>query len=146
MKYKKTDAKKFLIRISYTFLLALVFGLICAIPLYFLGDFAKASGSEKWNLISYALLLITGFFAVFANADYFITVLKGKISKSGAAIAHIGFALLMLGALISTSKKVVLSKNTSERKVSGLGADFDDKKSILLTQGDTLPMGPCISN
>lgn len=142
LKYKKTDTKKFYVRISYSFLFALVFGLACSIPLYFLNGFADADGQGKWNLISYSLLLITALFAVFANADYFLSVLKGKISKSGAAIAHVGFALVMLGALISTSKKVVLSKNTAERKVSALGADFDDKKSILLTQGDTLPMGP----
>lgn len=142
LKYKKTEGKKFFVRISYSFLFALVFGLACSIPLYFLSGFAAAGGEEKWNMISYSLLLITSLFAVFANADYFMSVLKGKISKSGAAIAHIGFALLMLGALISTSKKVVLSKNTAERKVSALGPDFDDKRSILLTQGDTLPMGP----
>ena len=81
-------------------------------------------------------------FAAFANVDYCITILKGKIKKSGASIAHIGFALIMVGALISTSKKIVLSKNTATRKVSSLGEEFDDKKSILLTQGDTLAMGP----
>lgn len=140
LKYKKTDGKKFLMRISYTFLLALVFGLACTIPLYFMKGFAESN--EKWDIVSYALLFITALFAVFANADYWLTILKGKVRKSGAAIAHIGFALIMLGALISTSKKTVISSNTSQRKVSGLGADFDDKKSILLTQGDTLPMGP----
>lgn len=142
LKYKKTDSKKFWKRISYPFILAVLFGTVCAIPLYFMNDFSKADGSRKWELISYGLLLITSLFAVFANADYWLVILKGKVSKSGAAIAHIGFALLLLGALISTSKKVVLSKNTAERKVSGLGNDFDDKKSILLTVGDTLPMGP----
>jgi cytochrome c-type biogenesis protein CcmF len=142
LKYKKTDSKKFLRRISYSFLLALLFGTVCSVPFYFLDNFSKAGGAEKWNLISYTLLFITGLFAAIANADYFLTVLKGKISKSGAAIAHMGFALLMLGALISTSKKVVLSKNTSDRKVSTLGEGYDDKVSILLTQGDTLPMGP----
>jgi cytochrome c-type biogenesis protein CcmF len=142
LKYKHTDRSKFFKRISYSFLLALLFGSICATPFYFLGNFSAANGTEKWNLISYGLLLVTGVFAAIANADYFITVLKGKISKSGAAIAHIGFAMVMLGALISTSKKVVLSQNTAERKVSSLGEEYDDKKNILLTQGDTLPMGP----
>ena len=142
LKYQKTQPGRFLKRISYSFLLALLFGTVCSVPFYFLDSFSSAGGAEKWNLVSYSLLLITGLFAAIANMDYFITVLKGKISKSGAAIAHIGFALLMTGALVSTSKKVVLSKNTAERKVSALGEGYDDKKSILLTQGDTLPMGP----
>ncbi len=142
LKYKKTEGKKFLKRISYSFSFAVIFGTVCSIPLYLLNGFSEANATEKWNLISYSLLLISGIFALTANADYALMVLKGKIFKSGAAIAHIGFALLLVGALISTSKKVVLSKNTAQRKVSGLGADFDDKKSILLTMGDTLPMGP----
>lgn len=142
LKYKRTDRGHFFRRISYSFILALVCGLVCAIPLYFVHDFADATGEGKWDLVSYSLLLISGLFAAFANADYFIAVLKGKVSKSGASVAHIGFALLMIGALVSTSKKVVLSQNTSQKKVSALGDNFDDKKSILLTQGDTLPMGP----
>lgn len=142
LKYKKTEGKKFLRRVSYSFLLALIFGAVCVIPLYFLNNFSSATDSEQWNLVSYALLFITGIFAALANADYFLNVLKGKVLKSGAAIAHIGFALIMLGALVSTSKKATISKNTSQRKVSGLGEDYDDKKSILLTIGDTLPMGP----
>jgi cytochrome c-type biogenesis protein CcmF len=142
LKYKKSDGKQFLRRMSYSFLLAVVFGTVCALPLYFLNGFEKEDSTQKWNLISYALLFITALFAVFANADYWLIVLKGKTSKSGSAIAHLGFALLLLGALVSTSKKVIISKNTSERKISGLGADFDEKKSIVLTQGDTLPMGP----
>ncbi len=142
LKYKKSNSKDFLRRISYTFILALIFGAVASFPLYFLNDFAALESSEKWNAISYSLLLIVSLFAVFANADYWLVVLKGKMAKSGASIAHMGFALLIIGALISTSKKVVLSKNTSNRKVSGLGKDYDDNKSILLTKGDTLPMGP----
>lgn len=142
LKYKQSDTNKFIKRISYSFLFALLFGTVCSFPLYLLNDFFNVSSSEKWNLVSYSLLLITGLFAVFANVDYCLNIIKGKISKSGAAIAHIGFALIVLGALISTSKKVTLSKNTAQRKVSGLGTEFDDKKSILLTIGDTLPMGP----
>lgn len=143
LKYKHNDRVAFFKKLRYSFLAAFVFGFVCAIPLYFLRDFSEAnSASEKWNLISYALLLVCGFFAVFSNAQYWLSLLKGKILKSGASIAHIGFALILIGALISTSKKVTLSKNTSDKKVESLGKGFDGQKSILLTQGDTLPMGP----
>lgn len=140
LKYKKTNSKDFFKQVMRPLLLSLLFGLACCVPLYFLNGFADSK--NKWDLISYALLFTTSLFAVFANADYWLRVLKGKIRKSGASVAHIGFALILLGALISTSKKVTLSKNTSSRKLSSLGAEFDDQKSILLTQGDTLPMGP----
>lgn len=137
LKFRNTDRKQFLKRISYSFALALVFGLAGSIPLYFINNPKK-----DWDAFSYALLFIFSLFAIFANGDYWINILKGKIKKGGAAIAHIGFAMILLGALISTSKKVTISKNTAERKVSELGEGFDDKVSILLTQGDTLPMGP----
>ncbi|MGZ4043523.1 MAG: cytochrome c biogenesis protein CcsA, partial [Bacteroidia bacterium] len=137
LKFKKTDSKQFLKRISYPFALALLLGLACTIPLYFINN-----SHITWDTVSYALLFIFGLFAVFANGDYWINILKGKIKKGGAAIAHIGFALVLIGALVSTSKKVTISKNTADRKVSDLGEGFDDKVSILLTQGDTLPMGP----
>jgi len=137
LKFKKTDTKNFFKRISYAFVLALVFGLACVIPLYFINN-----QQFSWSYMGYSALFITALFVVFGNADYSINILKGKISKSGAAIAHIGFAMILLGALISTSKKTTLSKNTSSKKVSELGEGFDDKVSILLTKGDTLPMGP----
>lgn len=137
LKFRKTDRHQFLKRISYSFLLALVFGLACSIPLYFING-----TPVSWDTISYSLLFIFSLFAIFGNGDYWINVLKGKLKKGGAAIAHIGFALILLGALVSTSKKITISKNTAERKVSDLGEGFDDKVSILLTQGDTLPMGP----
>ncbi|MBA2613722.1 MAG: cytochrome c biogenesis protein CcsA [Bacteroidetes bacterium] len=140
LKYKKTDPKKFFKRIGYSFVLALFFGLACSIPLYFLTN--NEVKKDTLTLIGYSSLFITGLFAFFANLDYFLIILKGKVSKSGAAIAHIGFAIVLIGALISTSKKVTLAKNTADKKLTALGKDFDDRESILLTQGDTLPMGP----
>ncbi|MEI6021128.1 MAG: cytochrome c biogenesis protein CcsA, partial [Bacteroidota bacterium] len=139
LKYKKTNAKQFLKRMLWPMLLALVFSVVCCIPLYFINQ--NNSVFSTWDLISFALLFFTALYAVLGNADYWLLILKGKISKGGASIAHIGFALVILGALVSTSKKVTLSKNTGQRKVSGLGSDFDDSRSILLTQGDTLAMG-----
>ena len=138
LKYKQNPTRRFLKRASYSFVVALAFGLVGAIPLYVLNPGEHSSGM----LIGFSALLVTSLYATLANADYMLTVLKGKLRKSGASIAHMGFALILLGALISTSKKATLSVNTAQRKVSGLGKDFDDARSILLTQGDTLPMGP----
>lgn len=137
LKYKKTETKKFLKRISYSMILSFLFTLSTSIPLYFLGE--NVFSGQK---IMYALLIFAGFFSVFSNFDYLINILKGKITKSGSAIAHLGFALILLGALISTSKKTAISKNTSGKSMSALGEGFDENESIVLTQGDTLPMGP----
>jgi len=140
-KYKKTDPKQFLKHISLSGILAVVFGASAVIPLYFLKDYSSSNTTEKWNLISYALLFISALFAVFCNLDYWMRILKGKIRHAGASIAHIGFALILLGALISTSKKQTISQNTSQKNVASLGENFSAKKSLVLTKGDTLPMG-----
>ncbi len=140
-KYKKTDIKNFLLNIRYAGILALIFGTASCIPLYFLNDFSSNTSLTKWNLISYALLFTACLFSVFANADYWLRVLKGKMRHAGSSIAHIGFALIILGALISTSKKQTISKNTSKKQVEALGDNFDSNKSLVLTKGDTLPLG-----
>lgn len=140
-KYKKTDGKTFFKHIRISILLSIVFGLACVIPLYFLRDYDAAKGNEKWTLISYAILFIVGLFAVFANFEYWLRILKGKIRHAGSSIAHIGFAFILLGALISTSKRQTLSVNTSNKNVESLGKSFSAQKSLLLTLGDTLPMG-----
>jgi len=141
-KYKNTDRKQFYKSLRISALLALLFGTVAAIALYFSGNWDTADSSKKINYITYALLLLTSSFALFSNTEYWLRILKGKIKSAGASVAHIGFALLLIGALISTSKKATLSKNTSQKSVSSLGKEFNDKKSILLTLNDTLPMGP----
>lgn len=140
-KYKKTDPKQFFKQFRLSLLLSIVFGITCVVPLYFLTGYSAAKTADKWNLISYALLFITGLFAVFANGEYALRVVKGKLRHAGSSIAHIGFAFILIGALISTSKKQTISQNTSRKSVEGLGEDFNAKKSLLLTKGDTLPLG-----
>jgi len=140
-KYKKTDKKTFFKQLLIPIILSLIFGIVSSIPLYFIHDYSSSSNSQKWVLLSYTLMLIAGLFAVFANLQYFVSIIKGKIRHAGSSIAHIGFALILIGALISTSKKQTISQNTSTKSVASLGENFNAQKSLLLTKGDTLQMG-----
>jgi cytochrome c-type biogenesis protein CcmF len=141
LKYKTSDTRKFLKSLMWPAIIAVAFGFICTVPLYFIkAEIKTALGF--YNLLCHTFLFIFCLFALLTNSSYIVSVFKGKIAKSGSAIAHIGFIMVILGALISASKKTVISKNTSDRKVSDLGEGFDDKSSIFLTKGDTLPMGP----
>jgi cytochrome c-type biogenesis protein CcmF len=85
--------------------------------------------------------LFGSLYAIIANIDYFIRFGKLNFKKSGASIAHVGFAMVMLGALVSTSKSVVISQNTSGTDISKLGKDFSNNDNILLRANDTLNMG-----
>lgn len=60
---------------------------------------------------TYILLMLVSLFSFFANANYILTVLRGRVKIGGASIAHIGFALLLCGVVISQSKKEVVSTN-----------------------------------
>jgi cytochrome c-type biogenesis protein CcmF len=142
LKYRKTDMKKFYKSLWVSVLLSLAIGLTAAFALYSFKAYDLAPEKQKSYYFSYAVLLVACVFSVFANADYWLRILKGKIKSAGASIAHIGFALIILGALISTSKKVTLSKNSSRKNVEALGKEYSNSKSLLLTQGDTLKMGP----
>jgi len=84
----------------------------------------------------YILLLFTSIFAFIANLVYWLKILKGKITVSGASIAHIGFALIILGSLISNGKKEVISKN-----VSFITEDISSNENIVLEKNDTVKMG-----
>ena len=140
-KYKKTNGKQLFKNIRLSLGLSIVFGVACVIPLYFLNDYSKATTFGKWNLIGYAFLFVTALFAIFTNTEYSLRILKGKVRHAGSSIAHIGFACILLGALISTSKRQTLSINTSNKKVESLSEQFSAQKSLVLTVGDTLPMG-----
>lgn len=126
-KYKDTALSEFFKRLSISFIASV---LITALFAYFL----------KMTRAHYILLMFSTIFAVAANAGYMLTVLKGKIKKAGASVAHIGFALVLLGALISTSKKEIISHNIGT-DLSSLGEKISNNENILLTKGDTLSMG-----
>ncbi len=68
------------------------------------------------------LALFAGIYSIVANAAYIFNSMKGKIKLAGASVAHAGFGLLLVGILISSSKKEVLSHNTT-----GINLPFDPK-------------------
>ncbi len=126
-KYKQTDWNQFIKNVVPSAIASLVITLISAI---FLGiDYP----------VPYYILLFASVFAVLANLSYMIKVTGTKFNKAGSSIAHIGFALLLCGALISNSKKEIISRNL---KNVDLGKDFPNKENILIEhKKDTLPMG-----
>lgn len=72
-------------------------------------------------LFAIHLAIFAAVYSVVANAGYIWLGLKGKIKAAGPSVAHVGFGLVLVGILISSSKKTVLSWNTTG--VSVLQAD-----------------------
>ena len=87
------------------------------------------------------LAVACSIYAIVANAAYIWIGMKGKFSRSGGSIAHFGFGLVLLGILLSSSKKEILSYN------QGMPVDFgkDSKEkageNLTLVKGLSMPMG-----
>ena len=66
---------------------------------------------EKITAWQYCLLLFAGCFGLVANIYYAFFVQGGSLKKRGAALTHFGFAVMIVGILISSYKKHVISFN-----------------------------------
>jgi len=88
------------------------------------------------------LAIFAAVYAVVANLSYIRIGLKGKLRAAGPSIAHVGFGLMLVGILISSSKKEVLSNNTT-----GILLPFtpeskqDPMENITLLKGVRTDMG-----
>lgn len=131
LKYGKNNFGKFLKSISISLGIALVVTILLVVKLHFKAD--------DFSLI---LLAFASVFAVSANADYIFKTFKGNFDAAGAGVAHIGFALVMLGALISTSRSLKISENSSRFNIEQLNENFKNNEDILLFVEDTVSMGP----
>ena len=86
-------------------------------------------------------LLFSTLFAALSNADYIVQMWKGRLDTMGSPLAHVGFALTIFGAVISTAQKNVISQNRIG-DISTLNEELNNATDLLLMEGDTLPMGP----
>ncbi|MBL7943805.1 MAG: cytochrome c biogenesis protein CcsA, partial [Flavobacteriales bacterium] len=127
-KYKDTQFSTFLRSI----IPALIVSLVLTVILVLAGDFQGVNNAE-------IALIFSCMFALMANIDYAWRVLKGNIDHMGASVAHIGFALLLLGAVLSMSRQRIVTRNDNF-DISSLSKDFKSSEDIALTQNDTLPL------
>jgi len=95
----------------------------------------------KFKTLPNILLLFSSIFAIVANANYIFSVLRGRISVSGSALGHIGFGLLLLGIVISQSKKQVVSYNDSGFVYDAEGDAEFNEENVLLYEDETKKMG-----
>jgi cytochrome c-type biogenesis protein CcmF len=87
------------------------------------------------------LAIFAAVYSIVANATYIWKGLKGKMAAAGASIAHVGFGLMLLGILISSSKKTVLSYNTTGFSPLQVGEKESPMENISLVRGQATDMG-----
>ncbi|MBS1667159.1 MAG: cytochrome c biogenesis protein CcsA [Bacteroidetes bacterium] len=138
LKYKDTPKKVFYKKLMLPTIIAVAIAILVSVI-------------EKINYNKYGpgfltaihLALFGAIYSVIANGGYIWSGLNGKLKVAGASVAHIGFGLMLVGILISTSKKALLSYNTT-----GINLNFDPKdkdknplENITLVAGVKTDMG-----
>jgi cytochrome c-type biogenesis protein CcmF len=87
----------------------------------------------------------TSAYTVIANGTYIFKVMKGNLKAAGASISHVGFGLMLVGILISSSKKELVSENNTGINVAGLkdvkGKEENPLENVTLVHGVPTQMG-----
>jgi len=137
LKYKSTGGAYLLKKIWPPTVIALVISLLVSI---FGGIHYDKYGAGF--LAAIHLALFAAIYTVVANAAYIRIGLKGKLRAAGPSIAHAGFGLLLVGILLSSAKKTLISVNTT-----GIMLPFspeskqDPMENITLLKGVPTDMG-----
>ncbi|WP_419701802.1 cytochrome c biogenesis protein CcsA [Mucilaginibacter sp. NFX135] len=131
LKYKKTDVTRFFITTG----LYLLFGaLITALVVY-------ATGVYKLNAV-FILVMWGSVYSVVANAKILADAFKGQFKLAGSAVAHIGFGLLLIGALIAAGTRSIISiNNTGEGFSPEFAKEQNPRENILVYLNQPQKMG-----
>lgn len=136
LKYKKTSSEAFWKKI----LLPTAVSLVISVLISALGNIDY----DKYGIGFLAAIHIAIFatvYSIVANAAYIWMGLNGKLKAAGASVAHFGFALFLLGVLLSSAKKEVLSVNTLNPLNFGPNSDQKGTENLTMFQGIRTDMG-----
>ncbi|GGG99500.1 cytochrome c biogenesis protein CcsA [Mucilaginibacter phyllosphaerae] len=131
LKYKKTDTARFFITtLIYLVFAALITGLI-----------VYATGFYKLHFV-FIIVMLCSIYTIVGNGKILADSLKGKYKLAGSAVAHIGFGLLLVGALLSAGTQKVISENlTGEQYSTEFAKEENPKENILLYRNEPVKMG-----
>ncbi|OJW18516.1 cytochrome c biogenesis protein CcsA [Mucilaginibacter sp. 44-25] len=131
LKYKKTDITRFFITSGVYLIFA---ALVAALVIY-------ATGLYKLSFVFW-LVMFASLYSVFANGKILSDVFKGKYKLAGSAVSHIGFGLLLVGALIAAgTKKVVSINEQGEEHIAESYKEENPKENLLLYLNQPIKMG-----
>lgn len=136
LKYKNTDKKLFFKRILLPTTIALLLSSCISI-------WGNINYDKKGIgfLIAIHIAVFAAVYSIIANGMYIILALKGRMKAAGPSIAHIGFGMVLLGILISSANKSVLSFNTTGMSPLKIGDKESPLENITLVKGMSTDMG-----
>lgn len=142
LKYKTTGGAYLLRKLAYpTIISAVVTAIIIVIyPLTYLKQGVGFLGALY-------VALFAAIYSLIANAMYIWNTINGKLLRGGASIAHAGFAILLIGILISSANKEVISSSLVNGINFAAGTDpmtkqkDDPKENLTLIRDVATTMG-----
>ncbi len=130
LKYKRTDSRKFLA----STVASLVVSLILTAGVVYL--------TKTYTNLIYILITFASIFCILANIRVLGDAVKGKWKLAGSSVAHIGFGLLLIGAMVAAATNEVISvNNTGYIAVSGFDKVEKPGENLFLTEGEPVQMG-----
>jgi len=136
LKYKNTDKLYLIRKIGLPTILAI----IIAVCISYFGNIQYDNYGIGY-LAAIHLALFAAVYTIVANTGYIWAGLRGKIKAAGASVAHVGFGMMLLGMLISSAKKEVLSVNYLNPLNFGQDAKEKGVENLTLYQGVKTDMG-----
>ena len=136
LKYRNTERRYLVRKIGIPTLAAL----LIAISISYFGDIHYDTYGIGF-LAAIHLALFAAVYAIVANVAYIWAGLRGKLKAAGASVAHVGFGMMLLGMLISSAKKEVLSMNFVNPLNFGPDAKEKGVQNLTLYQGVKTDMG-----
>jgi cytochrome c-type biogenesis protein CcmF len=134
LKYKRSDSNKFWAATIASLIVSIV---LSAGAIYL---------TKTYTNVMYILIMFTGIFSVVVNVRILGDAVKGKWKLTGSAVSHIGFGLLVVGALVAAATNEVISVNQSGyigvKNFGKEGDKFTDPgENLFLTEGEPVQMG-----
>jgi cytochrome c-type biogenesis protein CcmF len=136
LKYKDTPRNYLVKKITLPTVLAVV----ATLAITFSGGIEYDKKGIGFS-VAIHVAVFAAIYAIVANTSYIWLVLRGKVKAAGASVAHVGFGLVLLGILISSSNKTVLSYNTTGMSPLKIGDKESPLENITLVKGVSTDMG-----
>jgi cytochrome c-type biogenesis protein CcmF len=130
LRYKQSPIQKVL---KSLFIPLLISGLLTGALIFFF--------PYEWHEMPRVALLFAALFSIASNGNYILHLGRGHWKRIGSPLAHVGFGLVLFGAVISTSQKQIISQNQIG-DISSLNEELNNREDLLIMEGDTLPLGP----
>lgn len=128
-KYKKTEPGQVLKKLALPTLTAAAITTLLAV--FYPIEYHKM-GAGFLGAIYVALF--ASIYALIANTMYIWSGLNGKLKAAGGSVAHLGFALMIVGILISASNKKVISSSMA----NGINLQISGKDPLTKQTDDPL--------